>query len=58
MFSETLISQLQAPVMDAVNDDADLGQQQHSLQEQVRQAQVAYNRATAELEQATLKQEQ
>jgi hypothetical protein len=40
------------------DDDADLAEQQRSLQEQVAQAQNTRDRAAAELEQATLRQEQ
>jgi hypothetical protein len=47
--------------MDAGSDDEDeagLAEQQRHLQEQVGQAQMALTRARAELEQATLMQQQ
>ncbi|KAF6260374.1 hypothetical protein COO60DRAFT_1700367 [Scenedesmus sp. NREL 46B-D3] len=53
--------QTQAPVMDAGGDDdgeGDLAEQQRGLQEQVGQAQIAHDRAKAELEHGSLMQEQ
>lgn len=42
----------------ADDDDDLMADQQNSLQEQIQQATIAYNKAKAELDQATLKQEQ